>query len=159
MRLIISDGVLKEIFDFSAEYGSGPPRIDEYKIIIPLVNLSIRFFQQEKYEKLISCYLDFNDDVGFFFERIRHAIVGEGGEGQSLKTIACHSMIERNDEYVRDVLRFCRDNIDILTVVPPPWFERAMLISDAALRARFPDLADIYIGKARELLDSWQART
>jgi hypothetical protein len=68
-------------------------------------------------------------------------------------------MIERNDEYVRDVLRFCRDNIDILTVVPPPWFERAMLISDAALRARFPDLADIYIGKARELLDSWQART
>lgn len=159
MRLMISDEVSREIFDFSAEYGSGLPRIEEYKIIIPLFNLAIRFYQQDRYEKLISCYLDFNDDVGFFFERVRLAVVGREADTQPISATVCHGMSERNDEYVRDVLKFCRENVDILTVVPPPWFERAMLITDAALRARFPDLADIYIEKARDLFGSWQART
>jgi hypothetical protein len=156
---MISDEVVNEIYDFSKKYGAGPPIIEEYKITIPLMNISFRFYQQERYDKLISCYFDYNEDVGFFFERILIAVNETTGRHQvdNNVVVAAGDVLRRNDEYVHRVLEFCKSNIDILTVVRPPWFQRAVQVSDAAIRGRFPELADAYLVKAQELYNSWQS--
>lgn len=116
------------------------------------------FFQPERYSRLIAGFIAYRDDLGFFFEDVLYAITGQKhnkqqDEGQN-KTFS--DVLKRNNDYVRQVLEFFEKNMKLLTCVPPPWFEKAIEVSDSELRKYFPEMADDDLRRKNELWESWQ---
>jgi hypothetical protein len=158
MKLLISDEVMQEIIYFSRQSSGSEPLIEELKIVIPLPSLSLTLFQPERYDQTIGCYLDFKDGVGFFFEEVYSAIEGQKKTEQVLddRKLDIEDVKMHNNNYVRGVLAYCKENLELLTSVPPKWYRRAVEISDAATRKYFPDLADEDLRKKQALFESWR---
>lgn len=158
MNLTISDRSIREIYKFVERHGVQELVCAELKITIPLVGLSIVFFQPERYDESIVCYFDFGNDVAFFFGDVFSAIEGEKDAQQAI--IKEHRInadtLKRNDDYIHHVLEYCEKNFDLLTSVPPCWFQRAARIADAATRETFPDLADDDMRRKQQLWESWR---
>jgi hypothetical protein len=158
MKLLISDDVMQETIRFSKRWAVGDPRFEEFRITVPLPTLSLAFFQPERYDQSIACYLAFVDDVGFFFEEVYRAIAGQSGSlpASDDDDSDFTETLERNDAYVRRVLHYFERNMKLLTSVPPAWFDEAVRISDSSTRANFPDIADADLQAKRDLWESWQ---
>lgn len=157
MNLFVSNEAIGEIYSFSSKYGLRQPVLADLKISVFLPVLEINFFQPDRYDHLLACVFDFGNDVGFYFEDVFLAV-----ECQGIALVTCSSnnisavkITQRNDQYVKYVLEFCDRNIAQFIHLPPPWFQRAVEISDAVTRKNFPNLADEDLEKKRRLLKSW----
>jgi hypothetical protein len=143
MNMLISEATVGLIEEFSSSWGGGALRCYPMKIAVTMRHVTLIFFQPERYSRLLRCYFDFGDDVSFFYEDMRAAIENNDCLEQSgMSEISQTDELRANDNFVRDVIRFCRDHEDEITKLPPPWFPAAMQISDNRTRKNFPELAD-----------------
>jgi hypothetical protein len=160
MKLLISDKTIDEIFQFATKYGTQGVLIAELEIRVLFSEASINFFQPERYSQLVTCCFEFGNDVGFFFEDLFSAIEEHPDTHQAIadEWPASVDVLKRNDSYVHHIVEYCEKNIDLIVSVPPPWFQRAVSIADAATRKNFPNLATEDMSKKQELWDTWQLR-
>ncbi|MDB5958998.1 MAG: hypothetical protein JWP59_292 [Massilia sp.] len=157
MNLLLSDRSLSEVFEFARRYHGMLKDGDAFKLIVVLSCCSVVFVQQEQYVKLISCHIEFAPDVGFFFEEVAAAIGGNKVlEYKAVPPVSGDdAILQRNDNYVLNVIEFLSNNMNLLNIFPPPWFEAAMKLSDSATRRLFPQIADEDLQKKRQLLEYW----
>lgn len=158
MRLLISDIVVQKIVGFAKKFGLDAPVFEDLTITVRLATLSLIFSQPERYSQSIACHFSFGPNVGFFFEDVLLAMGGKADsqQGHTGEHISSHEVLNNNDQYVLRVLKYCEENINLLTALPPPWFLTAVQISDAATRKYFPDIADTDLRQKRALWESWQ---
>jgi hypothetical protein len=162
MKLMISDKTVEEILNFSLENpGVSAPIFEDYKVIVPLSKLCLEFFQPERYDKRIACFFDFGEGVGFFFETVKLAIDGNiSNEQYHLgPQVIGEDVLKQNDDYVRAVLDYCNKHLQVISCSPPPWFVRAIEISNAEIRKFFPELADEDFDKKQRVLAALRMST
>jgi hypothetical protein len=160
MKLLISEKIIDEISQFAMQYGAQGVLPGNLEIRVSFSKVSINFFQPERYCQLVACCFEFGNDVGFFFEDVFSAIEGHPDTHQAIadEQPASVDVLKRNDSYVHHIVEYCEKNIDLIVSVPPPWFQRAVSIADAATRKNFPSLANEDMSKKQELWDAWQLR-
>jgi hypothetical protein len=160
MKLLISDKTIIGVSDFAMKCGAQGVVFEDLEITVSFLEMSVKFFQPERYNQLITCYFEFANDIGFFFEDVLSAI--EGHPDTQHVTVdeqpASVVVLTRNNSYVHHVIAYCEKNIDLITSVSPPWFQRAASIADVATRKNFPDLADEDMWKKQKLWEFWQQR-
>lgn len=143
MNMLISEATVKVIEEFSNRWGCGALRYYPTKIAIAMCHVNLIFFQPERYSRLLRCYFDFGNDVVFFYEDIRTAIENRDNVDQCvINNSSEEEQLRANDNFVRDVVRFCLEHEDEITKLPPPWFPSATQISDKRTRKNFPEIAD-----------------
>lgn len=153
MNLLISESTVGLIEEFSSSWGCGTLRCYPLKIAVTMRHVDLIFFQPERYSRLLSCYFDFGNDVLFFYEDIRAAIENKECLDQGRTSeISQTDELRANDNFVRGVIRFCRNHDGAITKLPPPWFPAAMKISDNRTRKNFPELADADLQRKQSFL-------
>lgn len=150
MNLLISDATLRSIEEFANRWGEGAIRFYPLKICVTMRHLKLILFQPERYMRRLQCYFDFGDDVLFLYEDARTAIEGVSGScsvRSSATGLSEEGELLENDNFVREVIRFCLDHECELMKLPPDWFLSATKISDGRTRRNFPDIADADLQK------------
>jgi hypothetical protein len=159
MALLISDETIIDVSEFAMKWGQGVA-FEDLEITISFAEMSLKFFQPERYSQLITCHVEFENDIGFFFEDVFSAIEGYPSTRQVTvdEQPADVDVLTRNNSYVHHVIAYCEKNIELITSIPPPWFQSAASMADTATRKNFPDLADEDMWKKQKLWESWQRR-
>ncbi|MCL7714448.1 hypothetical protein [Stenotrophomonas mori] len=151
---------LAAIEHFAHEFSRLPLRVEAggYRISIPMGKFEISISQNERYEKYISCTLDFEDGCSFQFETIRAAICGEGvrrlggglpiGKGDQVT-------LQWNSKYAKEIIYFLTKNIDSLAGFPPSWFIGACEIERDFVGSMFPDVAEKELQRKMLIWNKW----
>lgn len=158
MKLLISEESTRAIEDFAKSVGADL-RCESLKIMICALHVSVIFSQPEHYSRLLNCEFRLSSEVGFLYEDVRAAFSACSASNAHPTPIVRTmnlSEIQRNDEYVGEVIEFCRANWSGIMMVPPVWYEMAMEISDKKIRKIFPAIADEALKSKISLLDIWR---
>lgn len=158
MKLLMSEASTRAIEDFAKSVGA-ELRCESLKIMICALHVSVVFSQPEHYSRLLNCEFRLSSEVGFLYEDIRAAFLACSADNAPppiLRTMNSSEM-QRNDDYVSEVIEFCRANWSEIIRVPPLWYERAIEISDTKIRKIFPAIADEDLKNKIRLLNIWRS--
>lgn len=157
MKLLISEASTRAIEEFSKSVGA-ELRCESLKIMICALHVSVVFSQPEHYSRLLNCEFRLSSEVGFLYEDIRAAFLAcsAGNAPPSILRAMNSCEMQRNDDYVSEVIEFCRANWSEIIRVPPLWYERATEISDKKIRGIFPAIADEDLKSKIRLLNIWR---
>lgn len=160
MSLLISDVSQQLIDEFARSVGASTVYVP-FKISVNAEHISIIFAQSERYSQLVNCEVMFSSDVSFFYEEILAAfsVGADSNAGRSAPEIEYAEEIKRNDEYVLEVIEFCRAHWGEIIKIPPYWYEKAVEISYRSIRSNFPAIADEDRRNKIRLLNTWRDRT
>jgi hypothetical protein len=158
MSLLISEASHRLIDEFAKSVG----RVvcASLKVTICAGHVSIVFAQPERYSRLVNCEIRFSPNVGFFYEEICAALFSCSDIDATCHLAEVHysDEMERNDDYVLNVINFCVTYWSEIVKTPPFWYEKAVEISDKNTRPIFPDIADENLGNKKRLLNVWRSQ-
>jgi hypothetical protein len=164
-KLMISAHAVDEILDFATRY-SGIVTFCPLAIRVKFPSFDLKFWQQERYIKNVSCALHFPHDVSLFIEEVEEVIAElaqvNGNFPKPILTseqifaMSIEELVSYNDAYVSKVLKFANVHARCFFDSPPAWFPRAAEISERKFGESFPELMEAERMKRELLLQDWK---
>ncbi len=113
---------------------------------------TLQFIQPERYDKRISCILNFENGFTLFFNDLEKSI-------NSKNYLMVSGDFENDDSfnsyYIDRILSFFSTNKNVACELPPAWFLNAVKVSSERLARNFPDLAIKHSKEGEALWAAW----